>query len=301
MADEDILHNVKNHFYLGNLKQAVIEAKSVDPPTSFSKEQRSFYLLRTYLDVENTQGMLELVEEAKASPNSKFAQFLKFFLAYLNKEVTGEKLETVCQEFITNPDFNKHPLVMLMVGLILYTENNISKAVLAVKDQSNLEMQALKLVMMVKNNRVNLAEKQLDLMKQTDEEATITQIAIAWVQLLTADYETAYHNFHELSERFSSTINLFNLMALCMTQLERYEDAEGLLQEALTLSNENYGKDDATTLINLLVVTFHLDKPQTEIDSLMGRLQQVDAHSEFLQKFVSGCEAFDNAAANYSV
>jgi coatomer protein complex subunit epsilon len=108
--------------------------------------------------------------------------------------------------------------------------------------------------------------KELKRMQEMDDDATLTQLAIAWVNMATVCFkkpqpttacinkipisqggeklQDAFYIFQELAEKNTSTVLLLNGQAVCNIQQGKHDDAESILQEAL---------DKARGYLNLII------------------------------------------------
>lgn len=96
----------------------------------------------------------------------------------------------------------------------------------------------------MKINRLDLAKKQLNIMKSQEDDATLTQLCDAWVNIASGGstsssgtpsqkFQDAFYVFQELAEKHSQTVKLLNGQAICHIHNLKFEDAEDLLMEAL--------------------------------------------------------------------
>merc|ERR1719421_2820599 len=121
-------------------------------------------------------------------------------------------------------------------------------------------------------SRVDLARKQLGLMQQSDDDATLTKLAGAWVSMAEGGgkYQDALYEFQELGEKYNMSNTLTNGMALANLHMGKYDEAERLLQEALSKSST-----DVDALSNMVVTMHHLRKPQDVTARFLNQLRAV--------------------------
>mmetsp|Transcript_34369 Transcript_34369/g.74236 ORF Transcript_34369/g.74236 Transcript_34369/m.74236 type:complete len:145 (-) Transcript_34369:22-456(-) len=106
-------------------------------------------------------------------------------------------------------------------------------------------------------NRSDKAEQQLKVMASIDDDATITQLATAWVGLALggAKLREAQYIYQEMGDKYNFTAMVYNGRAACYMKQGDYEEAERDLLEAFAKDAKN-----PDTLANLITCGLHLGK-----------------------------------------
>lgn len=147
----------------------------------------------------------------------------------------------------------------------------------ATKVSPDLECYALQLQCLLRINRLDLAKTTLSKMQEKDDDATLTQLATAWLNIEQGGekLKDAYFIFQDFCDKFTATSLLLNGQAVCFIGQEDYEEADAALRNSLDKDPNNLD-----TLINLIVLTEHYNNSGKPNDDVIRRyLSQItDAH-----------------------
>ena len=289
MSEDENLWGVKNAFYLGCHQQAISEALSVGSAANF-------YMYRAY--VEMAQFRMVLDEVGHDAPMG--VQAVKVLASYLQPSSSREGKEMALaqlKEWLSSPGAKSETQLLLIAAIVYTHEGDFKEALKHVHQSTDLETMSLVSHIYLAMNRVDLARKQVNLMQQQDDDATLTKLAGAWVAMAEGGdkCQEALYEFQELGEKYNMSLMLTNGMALANLHMGKYEEAERLLQEALSKS-----ATDADTLANMVTTAHHLRKPADVIGRYTAQLRSVAPSHPYIVKHGDLEQSFDRCAAQAS-
>lgn len=266
MGDEiDQLFEVRNALYIGNYQHCVTEAQKQSLSDEL-KEECDVLMYRAMV----AQGKFAVVKGDITSSAASSLLAVKNLARFLHsKRDRDAVIETIKQQQEDGISLTI-PTVALMAATIHFNNDSPDEALKCLHGVETVEALAFYIQVLLSMHRVDLAKKKLKELQALDEDSTLTQLAIAWVDLAIGGdkIQDAFYVFQELSEKFGTTPLLLNGQAATHIQQGQYLDAEELLLQALDKDPNN-----AETLINLVAVSTYLEKPPEVAQRYLNQLR----------------------------
>lgn len=281
---EDPLFGVRNAFHLGHYQKAINEAPGAKVKTDAQRIERDTFIYRAYLAQGNYQ--LPLDEIKTNAPPQLLA--VRALALYQRGDKDGAKQE------VSGGGDGIRAIVACTIALL---EGNLDEAWRCVHAASALEARSLLAQVLVRMERIDLAEKVVAAMKTEDEDNIVTQLAIAWTGVAAGGADRLHEAegiAQELLDKYGPTPTLLNLLA-CANMLQgKFEAAEANLLEALE-SNAKH----PDTLANLIVVCAHLKKT-AEGGRFQAQLKQYAPNHAMLQSQKTLEESYARLAERFA-
>lgn len=284
------LFDARNFYYIGNFMGCI---NIVLPEQTTGTADLLAYSYYSYFAIDSGRVVQTEIKEN----NGTELIALRSLHDYIEKP---EKREEIVQTYMQKlQETVGEANVWLMTGIIvLCREGQYENALKFLHSSGEIEHMALNIQCLLKLNRVDLAKQILTKMQEKSDDATLTQLSQAWVNITGGgdQLQDAYHIFQEFIDKYSSTPLLLNGQAVCLIGQEKYEEAEDVLKESLAKKHNDYD-----TLINLLVLS-HLTGKSCEILSrYTEQIKQFHPASIFVSDMKKKEEEFDRLCLQYEV
>lgn len=294
MSGAEELFELRNYFYLGNYAAAITEGETVSVDDQGAQIERDVILKR----IAAAQGNHAAVLSSVSDSSHVALQAVKQLSTLLTDPAAKDAVLAAVAAWLTDDVALASDSLILVCAIIYAHVADYDNALRACsRCPQALEHVAVKVQVLLRMDRADVAEKEVEKMQRIDEDATLTQLASAWVHLAKGESaQEAVYIYQDLLERHGATDPILNGLALCHLALGKYDDAERVLQEALA-KNPNF----PATLINVATSAKYKNKPAELVRRYMERLGQVAPNCEWLIEHAAKEAEFDSLSASVLV
>lgn len=247
------LFSVGNSFHTGAYQACINDGADLDGLSEQEEIERDYYVNRAYI----CSGQASLVLSQIGEDVATALVGVKLLAQYVEGGQKESVMSTLA-ELMADPLSASNSQLCVMAATVFLLDGAYDEALKACASANSLEGQAVMVQAYLQLERPDLAEKQLRTMQANDDDATLTQLATAWVNVTLGGLKTqeASYIYQELGDKFSWTTTLHNGLAVCQMAMGRFEEAEKELQDALNKDPRN-----PETLANLVTCAAQLGKP----------------------------------------
>ncbi|XP_016982909.1 coatomer subunit epsilon [Drosophila rhopaloa] len=284
------LFDARNEYYIGNFMGSI---NFVLPEQGTAGSELLSYMYLSYLAIDSGRIVASDIKEGNATP----LQALRLVHeAFEQPSRTEELLEKLTDKVAGEEDETN--IWHIATAIVYCHDGQFENALKILHGSTNLESMALSVQCLLRLHRVDLAKQLVAKMQEISDDATLTQLAQAWVALAqgTEQMQDAFHIYQEFCEKFKPTPGLLNGQAVVHLGLERYEEADSVLRESLLKKHNDYD-----TLINLMVLAHLTAKPAEAITRNLEQLRQFYPKSDFVTDLDKKSSEFDRLCLQYDL
>lgn len=187
-------------------------------------------------------------------------------------------------------------IVQSMAASMHIHEEQYEAALRCARSAGSLELMAVGVQVMLRMDRPDLADKQVKLMQERDDEACLTQLSAAAVCLALGGVRVKEAGllYKDAIDRYGETVPVLNGGGVAATSTRAYPEAGRLLLDALAKD-----PDHPDTLANMVSLLQHTGKGG-EAGQYMDRLRRVAPGHPFVVGYARVEAAFDRVAATFA-
>jgi len=290
----DELFDVRNAYFTGNYQTCINEAQKLKVSEPSLVLEKDVLMYRSYLALRKYRVVLDDIKPSSPELLHPLRQLAKFLSSPSERDNIVAELDTKM-----SGSFDPSNYVLILVAGTIYLHVNQPESALKVLHASDhLECYALKIQALLSMSRADLAKKELKNMTDKDEDATITQLALAWTNLALGGekIQEAYYIYQDMMDKQGSTAVLLNGQAVSFIAQGKYPEAEAALSEALEKDPNN-----PETLVNLIVLS-HLTGKQPEVSNrYLSQLKDMDTNHPYVVNLNQKEMDFDRMCKQYAV
>lgn len=288
----DELFDVKNSYYIGSYQHCINEAQKLKPTSPEVQLERDIFVYRAYIAQKKYRVVLD---EIRASSPAQLRPLKTLAEYFSNPAKRDAIISSLDEQMMSNVDVTNH-IFIIVAATIYNNERSYESALRILHQDDSLESCAMNVQTYLLSNRLDLARKELKSMQEKDEDATLSQLAQAWVNVYVGGekLQEAFYIYQEIIDKYGSSVSLLNGQAVCLISQGKYEEAESILQDAMEKDSNN-----TDTLVNMIVVSKHVNKPEVA-SRFLSQIKDCALDHPFVQDFAAKDAEFDRLVTQYS-
>lgn len=288
----DELFDVKNSYYIGSYQHCINEAQKLKPTSPEVQLERDIFVYRAYIAQKKYRVVLD---EIRASSPAQLRPLKTLAEYFSNPAKRDAIISSLDEQMMSNVDVTNH-IFIIVAATVYNNERSYESALRILHQDDSLESCAMNVQTYLLSNRLDLARKELKSMQEKDEDATLSQLAQAWVNVYVGGekLQEAFYIYQEIIDKYGSSVSLLNGQAVCLISQGKYEEAESILQDAMEKDSNN-----TDTLVNMIVVSKHINKPEVA-SRFLSQIKDCALDHPFVQDFAAKDAEFDRLVTQYS-
>ncbi|XP_046912320.1 coatomer subunit epsilon [Dermatophagoides farinae] len=291
----DNLFDLKNSFHLGNWQQCLNEAAKVKTTTDEQKLERDVFMYRAYIAQKKFNVVLSEINNSSPQP----LKAVRLYARYLSSS-SSSSVDDILAELDANQTLYMNDCYSsICAAAIYFHERNYDNVLKMLNNSGDIECMATSVQALLHLDRLDLARKEHKRMCQKDEYHTLSQLALAWINLYYGGekLQDAYFIYQELKDKFGPTPLLLNGQAVAMICQNRWEEAEPLITETIE-KDSNYTE----AIINQMLLANINGKSNEMINRYINQLSDRQSLDQtFYDDYEHKQREFDKIALQYQI
>ncbi|CAD5234650.1 unnamed protein product [Bursaphelenchus xylophilus] len=279
----DALYELRNYYYIGAYQQCAKEAQKTNVKTDRERLEKDVFLFRAYIALGKSSVVLSEISADVKEDVMKAVRLLGLYKSQTSKERVVVQVEELANNTVDD-------LALVILGSILLSDNKHEEAYKVLKRADLLEARALTIQTLLAINRFDLALKNLKQMQEVDEDATLTQLALAWLYISNGKekLQDAFYIYQEMIDKFGATADLLVSQSAVKILKNEIPEAENLLQLA-----EEKDSGSAAVLINQFLVSSVLHKNDDVLSRILTQLKAEHSDLAWVKSYLEKEQLFD--------
>mmetsp|Transcript_26553 Transcript_26553/g.19903 ORF Transcript_26553/g.19903 Transcript_26553/m.19903 type:complete len:268 (+) Transcript_26553:184-987(+) len=171
--------------------------------------------------------------------NKPAVQQYSMFIQYLAKRaIDVNYIQNSFDLWLREPEsVEKNDVLMAQLVYYFFLEEDYNRLFYLLNKTKNMEFLAIKVVALLKINRLDLAEQALQVMKSVDEDSCLTTLAHCWIKLHSNDMaleaDNVINSLNELGDKNGYSTKTYNLLGLILIIKGQLDKALRIFENAL--------------------------------------------------------------------
>jgi hypothetical protein len=295
-AEVDQLFDVKNSFYVGNYQQAINYAEKIKK----SSLEKDIFMYRAYLASNRHRVVLDEISSSDRTDLLALRYLAEYFNDRSQFENLIKKFEDCLAKANDSNTESAHVIWTIAAACLYINEGLYEDALRLLHGVDDLECMAMQIYIFLQMNRLDLAKKTHQQMQEKDEDATLTQLAQAWINIEMGGekLQDAFYIFDDFNDKFTSSVLLLNNMAVCALGQHKFDDdVHNYLRDGLDREPNN-----PDLLTNFIFYTQQADKnPEPVVNRYLTLLKDTSKNCELIRELEKKEAEFDRLCLSYGL
>lgn len=282
----DILHDLKNYYYIGNYEKCLIEVNRLE----IESMEKTIFMYRAYIALNKLDVVMGTIDEDETTSLLALRYMAEY---YSDDEKRMDIIQRLDDKF--DNDLDSFGSVWRIIGATLYYNENLYDSALRLLGNSHYaECLALRVLCLLQIAQFEKAQKITEIMEQAYENHILTALCKVWLNMHMGgiNYNIAFTILKMICKKYGRSPQIINNMAVCMMGQKRYEQAKLLLVDCFNTEPRN-----REIVTNLYFVSQYLGEKCEGVHKFLQSLRKPQLKRRFTRKEDNGT---GNACVCYS-